>query len=169
MPIIITAKLYDVDGHEKIFTADEISRMASCGQVGAGKDWSSVAPAAPGWERIVPRYRVTRDLQPAARARYRNEPPFAESSSNDTWQYGERSYEAGEEIETTHWPHPSFMPLNYSAERVLEFFRIEMKSRLTTSPWFNGAVRLDNGLTNAPVLTAVKAPKPAPFNSRPAA
>jgi len=168
MSIISTATLYHRDGHEKIFTAAEISRMASCGQVGAGKDWSSVAPPPAGWERIVPRYRVTRDVQPAEKSRFRSETPFTEIWSA-AWQYGERSYEAGEEIETTAWPHPSFMPLNYSAERVLAFFKAEMKSRLTVSPWHQGRIRLDNGLSNVPMLTEVREPKPVPFNSRPAA
>ena len=56
-----------------------------------------------------------------------------------------------------------------SAERVLAFFKAEMKSRLTVSPWHQGRIRLDNGLSNVPLLTEVREPKPVPFNSRPAA
>jgi hypothetical protein len=159
--IISTATLYHRDGHEKIFTAAEISRMASCGQVGAGKDWSSVAPPPLGWERIVPRYRVTRDVQPAEKSRFRFEPPFTEIWSG-AWQYGEKSHAAGEEIETTAWPHPSFMPLNFSAERVLEFFKASIKSRLTVSPWHQGRIRLDTGLSGT-------LPKLQTLTSRPAA
>jgi hypothetical protein len=168
MPIISTAKLYDVDGHEKVFTADEICRMASCGQVGAGKEWSSAPPPPSDWKRIVPRYRVTRDVQPAEKSRFRFESPFTEIWSG-AWQYGDRLYESGEEIESTAWPHPSFMPLNYSAERVLAFFKSEMKSRLTVSPWLNGQVRLDNGLSNAPIPADVKPPQVQPMNLRPVA
>jgi hypothetical protein len=169
MSIISTATLYHRDGHEKIFTAAEISRMASCGQVGAGKDWSSVAPAPLNWQFEIPRYRVTRDLKPAQKARFRFEPPFSETWESDCWQYGERPLVTGEEIETTNWPHPSMRPLNYSGEKVLAFYIGAMKSRLTVSPWHNGQVRLDNGLSNVPILSEVKSPSPAPFNSRPAA
>jgi hypothetical protein len=76
---------------------------------------------------------------------------------------------ANEEIETTDWPHPSFLPLNYSASRVLAFFNAGMKSRMTQSPWHNGQVRLENGFSNVPGIADVRPPKPEPFNTRPAA
>jgi hypothetical protein len=130
-------------------------------------EWSLVKPPPPGWDRIVPRYRVTRDVQPAEKSRFRSEPPFTEIWSG-AWQYGERPYQAGEEIETTAWPHPSFMPLNFSAERVLEFFKASMKSRLTTAPWHDGRVRLDNGLTG-PLPNVVSTPQIQRVNLRPVA
>jgi hypothetical protein len=93
-------------------------------------------------------------MRPAERARYRFEPPFGTILDSGVWQYGTRAYKAGEIIETTAWPHPSFMPLTYGAERVLEFFNTRMKSRLTTSPWFGDSLRLDDGLTGAPIVSA---------------
>jgi hypothetical protein len=84
------------------------------------------------WEQIVPRYRVVRDVHPSAKARFRFEPPFAQIMDSDEYQYGERVYEAGEEVATKAWPHSSWRPLNYSAERTLSFFNNQMKSRLPT-------------------------------------
>lgn len=164
-----TQTLYHRDGHEQTFTAAEISRMASCGQVGANRDWSSVAPPPPGWERTVPKYLVTRDVRPAERARYRHETPFASCSDSDVWQYGDREYAAGEIVETTNWPHASMQGLNYSGQQVLAFFKAEMKSRLPVSPWYRDQVRLSNGLSNAPGISDVKPPQLQPMNLRPVA
>jgi hypothetical protein len=105
---------------------------------------------SPGWETQVPIYQVTRDVQPPTRARYRTEKPFTTMADNDCWQYAERPYQRGETVQTTSWPHPSFRPLNCSAEKVLAFFNGAMKSRLTRSPWHDGRVRLDNGISDAP-------------------
>ena len=84
----------------------------------------------------------------------RFETPFASYSDNDVWQYGERPVTAGEEIETREWPHPSFRALNYSAGRVLDFFNSRTRSRMAISPFQNGRVVLDDGLTgtSAPTL-----------------
>jgi hypothetical protein len=101
----------------------------------------------PGWEREVPRYRVTRDIHPSPNSRHRFEPPFASLSDSNVWQNAERDYKAGEEIETRDWPHPSFRPLNYSAGKVLDFFNTRQKSRLPRSPWIGDRIRLDDGLT----------------------
>jgi hypothetical protein len=165
-----TQTLWHRDGHEETFDLDKIARMASCGQVGAGWDWSSVAPPPVNWEIEVPRYRATRDLQPCQLARYRSEPPFSMMSGSDVWQYCERpGVTAGQEISTTDWPHSSFVALNFSAAQVLEFFKSGAeKSRMTKSPWFNGRVRLGTGLSNAPGIVD-RPPQPAPFNTRPAA
>jgi hypothetical protein len=112
-------------------------------------DQFSVIPndPPPGWEFETPKYRVARDVHPAPRARVRFETPFAESSDSDEWQYGERELKAHEIIETREWPHPSFRPLNYAAKKVLEFFNLEMKSRLPRSPFQGDRLRLDNGLS----------------------
>jgi hypothetical protein len=110
---------------------------------------NSAAP--PGWEREIPKYRVTRDLKPAPKARFRSEPPFSMTWESDVYQYGARPMTTGETIETTDWPHASFRPLNHSAKMVLNFFNSAMKSRLTRSPWHEGRVRLDNGLSDAPM------------------
>ena len=101
----------------------------------------------PGWQHETPKYKVTRNIQPAQKARFRYETPFAESSDSDTWQYGERELKAGEIIETREWPHPSFWPLNFGAKKVLEFFNLQMKSRFPRSPWVGDRLRLDNGLS----------------------
>jgi hypothetical protein len=114
-----TQTLYHRDGHEETFDLDKIARMASCGQVGAGKDWSSVAPPPAGWRNEVPKYRARRDIQPTERARYRTEPPFGTGFGSDRWQYGTREIKRGEIIETKDWPHPSFEPLNYELSQNL--------------------------------------------------
>jgi hypothetical protein len=163
-----TATLYHRDGHAKIFTVAEISRMASCGQIGAGRDWSSVKPPPPGWERETPKYRATRDLRPAERARYRLESPFGAVFNSEIWQYATREIKAGEIIETKEWPHPTFMPLNYGAERVLEFFNTRMKSRMTTSPWHGDGLRLDDGMSGKIIVSAAT-PQLQPMNLRPVA
>jgi hypothetical protein len=131
-------------------------------------EWSLTPPAPLGWEREIPRYRVTRDLKPAEKTRFRFEPPFSETAS-DTYQYGDRPLAAGEEIETTAWPHASMQGLNFSGQQVLAFFKTEMKSRLTQSPWFGNQVRLNNGITNAPTVFDVRPPQIKPMNLRPAA
>jgi hypothetical protein len=161
-----TITLYHRDGYERTFDVGEHARMAGCGQVGAGKDWSSVKPPPLGWERETPKYRVTRDVQPAPKARFRLEPPFTSVLDSNSYQYGQRPLKAGEIIETREWPHPSFFPLNYSAEKVLAFFNAAMKSRLPLSPWQNGQVRLDDGLTGQTVVHLVP-PQLQPMNLKP--
>jgi hypothetical protein len=125
-------------------------------------------PPPLNWEREIPKYRVTRDLKPAQKERFRHEPPFAETWVSDVWQYSDRHYEAGEEIEATAWPHPSMRPLNYAAERVHAFFISGMKSRLTTSPWRDGQVRLADGISG-PLPGHVSTPHVKPINLRPVA
>jgi hypothetical protein len=112
-------------------------------------DRQPIIPATPppGWERETPKYRATRDIQPAPKARFRSEPPFGTVFDSDVWQYGTRPIKSGETIETKEWPHPSFHPLNYSAGKVLDFFKSRMKSRLPRSPWFGDSLRLDDGLS----------------------
>jgi hypothetical protein len=122
----------------------------------------------PGWQSIIPRYRASRDIRPAEKERFRFEPPFTTIFNNDVWQYGEQPLVQGDEIETTAWPHASFRPLNYSAERTLAFFNLEMKSRLTKSPWHEGRLRLDNGISDAPPIE-IRTIEPQPMNLRPVA
>jgi hypothetical protein len=110
-------------------------------------DINNSSPAPHGWEREVPRYRATRNLKPAEKARFRSEPPFSTIFDNDVWQYGAQPVKAGEEFETRDWPHPSFRPLNYSASKVLNFFNSRVKSRLPRAPWSVDRIRLDDGLT----------------------
>jgi len=114
------------------------------------------------WQREIPKYRVTRETNPAPKARFRAEPPFSSFSESDVWQYGERVHKDGEIIETTEWPHPMFFPLNYSARQVLNFFNSSQKSRLQRSPWADGRVRLSDGLSGP--LPKIIAPKVAPIN-----
>jgi hypothetical protein len=120
----------------------------------------------PGWEREIPKYRVIRDIQRAPKARFRFEPPFANSSDSDTWQYGTRMMKAGELIETTEWPHPSFFPLNYGAKKVLEFFTTRQKSRMQRSPWQDNRLHLDDGLTGTAIVSVVP-PQLQPIDPRP--
>jgi len=108
-------------------------------------------PAIPplDWRREVPKYRISRETKPAPKQRFRVEPPFTSGSESDVWQYGERVHKAGEVIESTEWPNPGTMtPLNYSARQVMEFFTSRQKSRLGRTPWRDGKVFLDDGLSN---------------------
>lgn len=153
--------IYCRDGTSETLPADQARYRAYLHP----DEWSLTPPPPADWDREIPKYRVARDLLPASRARYRAEPPFT-SMSDDCWQYGERPVVAGEIITTTHWPHPSFRPLNYSAEKVITFFNGAMKSRLSRSPWHDGCIRLDNGISNAPRIVDVRAPQVQPMNLR---
>jgi hypothetical protein len=152
-----TATIYHLDGRERTLDAREASRLVGAGTIGADTEWSFHKPPPLNWEREVPRYKATRDLRPAELARHRFEPPFGKVFSSDCWQYGERPIKAGEIIETKDWPHESFLPLNFGAERVLAYFNSRQKGRLTRSPWFVDRIRLEDGLTG-PV--EVKIPRP---------
>jgi hypothetical protein len=108
-------------------------------------------PALPplNWRREVPRYRITRETKPAPKDRFKFEPPFSQSTEADVWQYGEKIWPAGSVVASTEWPNPGTMtPLNYSAKQVMEFFNSRQKSRLGRSPWRDGRVFLNDGLSN---------------------
>jgi hypothetical protein len=162
-----TVTIYHRDGREKTVDVHEGARLAGAGTVGAGKDWSFVKPPPLNWEREVPRYKVTRDVRPAERARYRLEQPFSTVFDSGVWQYGTRAYKAGEIIETKEWPQESFHPLNFTAEKVLAFFKGALRSRLPRSPFDGDRVRLDNGLSG-PATPEVRPPQPNPMDLRPA-
>jgi hypothetical protein len=102
-----------------------------------------------GWDREIPRYRASRDIEPAEKLRFRFETPFSQMADNDVWQYGHRPIERNEIFESKAWPHPSFLPLNDSAWRVLEFFNSRQKSRLPWSAWRRDLIVLDDGLTGS--------------------
>jgi hypothetical protein len=116
------------------------------------------------WEQIAPRYRAVFEVHPSPNKRFRSEKPFSQIMSSTEWQFADRVYRAGEEIETKEWPHPSFRPLNYSAERTLSFFNNQMKSRLPRSPWHEGRLRLDNELSNAPPIFNPRPPQIKPVD-----
>jgi hypothetical protein len=156
--------IYRPDGTSETLRAD-LARNRTYFQP---DEWSLTKPPPLNWERTVPRYRLSRDLKPAEKARFRSEPPFAETWISDVWQYGERHYEAFEEISTTAWPHPSMRPLNYAAERVHAFFISGMKSRLQIAPWRDGQVRLEDGISG-PLPGHVSSPNVKPMNLRPVA
>ena len=100
------------------------------------------------WRREIPQYRISRQTMPAQKERFRFEAPFSGGSESNIWQYGSRAHTAGEVIETTFWPNPGTMvPLNYSARQVMEFFTTHQKSRLQLSPWRDGQIVLDDGLS----------------------
>jgi hypothetical protein len=166
MSIISTATIFNrLDGSSQTLPADQAALKTYYQR----ETWSAQPLPPPGWEFIVPRYRLTRDLQPASRARYRFEPPFESMSDNSSWQFGEHPLEAGDIIESKSWPHPSFHPQNYSAERVLSYFIGAMKSRLPLSPFRGDRIVLADGISGALPVDVRAAPKPAPFDTRPAA
>jgi hypothetical protein len=116
----------------------------------------------------VPRYKTSIALKPALYARVRHETPFSSQSEHDVWQYGTEPIAAGVEITTTEWPHPSMRPLNESAKRVLAYFNAGMRSRLPRSPWREGRVYLDDGLSGH-AIGSVPGPNIPAFNTKPAA
>ena len=108
-------------------------------------------PALPplNWKRTLPTYRIARETLPSPKERHRFELPFTSMSDASTWQYSEKVHKPGEIIETTFWPNPGTMTaLNFSARQVTEFFTTHQRSRLQLSPWADGQVRLDDGLSN---------------------
>lgn len=159
-----TSTIYHRDGRSETLEAS-----AAGWRVRNDSEWSFHVPPPPGWERETPKYRASRNIEPAQKERFRFEPPFGTGFASDVWQYGERPYKRGEIIETRSWPHESFEPLNYSAEKVLEFFKSRMKSRMTLSPWFGDQVRLDDGMSGfipqslGPVQLPKFDPTPVPF------
>jgi hypothetical protein len=129
-------------------------------------EWSFTKPPPIGWDREVPRYRVTitGGVYPSPNSRFRFEPPFASCSDNNVWQYATRPYNHGEIIETREWPHASFKPLNYAAEKVIDFFNNRTKSRLARSPWFGDRVRLADGLSG-PMIVNPTVPELEPIRT----
>jgi hypothetical protein len=104
-------------------------------------------PPPGNWDREVPRYKVTRDLHPSPNSRHRHETPFTSMDDNSCWQQSDREYAAGSIVESRNWPHSSMTPLNESAERVLQFFKSRIKSRLPRTPFRGDRIVLDDGLT----------------------
>jgi hypothetical protein len=162
-----TTTIYHRDGRERTVGVHEASRLVGAGTIGADKEWSLHKPPPIGWQFETPKYKATRDVEPAPKARFRSEPPFTTPSGIDIWQYGERPIKAGEIIETREWPHPSFRPLNYCAGKVLDFFNMRQKSRLARSPWAGDRIRLDDGLTGPGIVQPVT-PKVQAMDLRPA-
>jgi hypothetical protein len=110
-------------------------------------EWSFAKPLPPDWDKEIPKYRVERDLYPSGFARHRLEPPFTSTTDSTMYQYCDRPLRAGEVLELTAWPHPSMTGLNETAKRTLAYFTSHQKSRLPLSPWRNGRLWLDDGLT----------------------
>jgi hypothetical protein len=118
------------------------------------------------WRRELPRYRVRAETRPAPKTRFRFEPPFAQQSDADVWQYSERAWPAGSVIATDQWPCAGTMvALNYSAREVLAYFNSHQKSRLPRSPWVNDQVRLEDGISGA--LPKIAAPQVQPIRLQP--
>ncbi len=104
----------------------------------------SHARPPPGWDREVPRYKVTRPLKLAAEVRFQFEPPIATMDS-DVWQYwnGPGKLKRFAVVATRNWPHPSFEPLNESARRVHEWFLARNgRSPLPARPWVGDRIEL---------------------------
>jgi hypothetical protein len=120
--------------------------------------WSAQPLPPRDWERTVPRYKARWALRPSQFSRHRLEAPWSQQLDSSIWQYLEpgQSIAAGEEVESTAWPAPGFVALNYSAERVIEFYNIAMRSRLANSPWRNGRIELDDGLSGPLPTVTIK-------------
>jgi hypothetical protein len=99
------------------------------------------------WRREVPKYLVVRDVHPSPNSRHRHELPFSQILDGSCWQQADRAHKAGEVIQSTEWPHPTFQPKNYAARQVLAFFGSAPKSRLPRAPWRGDRIVLDDGLT----------------------
>jgi hypothetical protein len=156
--------IYHRDGASLTLPADEARNRAYFQPA----EWSLTKPPPLNWQLEVPLYRASRDVRPSPNPRHRHEPPFATIFDSDVWQQATQPVTAGEEFSSREWPHPSFQPKNYAAERVLSFFKGAMKSRLPRGPFRGDRIELSDGISG-PLSFEVKSPKPAPFNSRPAA
>jgi hypothetical protein len=148
--MISTVTIYSPTGESRTLEANRAANEVRLDPTA----WSFTKFPPPGWERETPRYRVTIQggVYPSPNSRFRFEPPFESCSDNNVWQYATRPYKPGEIIETREWPHASFRPLNYAAEKVLDFFNTRLRSRLTLSPWLGDSVRLDDGLSGPMVV-----------------
>lgn len=113
--------------------------------------FSFSSPLPEGWENAPPRYLATIALHPSPLARHRLENPISFATDSSLWQYCEKpdGVSAGEIVETTSWPHLSMQPISHSAIAVRDYLRDHMKSRLPQSPWRNGRLHLDDGLSGA--------------------
>jgi hypothetical protein len=139
-----TATIYNtVTGESRSVSQVQAEHMAR----NSYGEWSFAKPLPKNWDRAIPRYRVSIDLHPLPLARHRHEPPFVSSTDSTMYQFTERDLRAGEELELTDWPHLSMQPLNESARQTLNYFRDHMKSRLPQTPWKNGRLHLEDGLT----------------------
>jgi len=155
------ATIYDTKSGESRILPQVQAEQAVRNSLGA---WSFTKPLPPGWDKEIPRYRISVNLHPSPLARHRHEPPFVSSTESAQWQFAERPIAAGETIETTAWPHLSMQPLNESAKQTLNYFRDHMKSRLPQTPWRNGRLYLDDGLTGtAPTVFRPALPTAAPM------
>lgn len=112
-------------------------------------EFSFAAPLPKGWELERARYRVEVDLHPSPLARHKFDPPFVSSTSSTMFQYADRVLRAGEVVELSSWPHPSMTPITEIAKQIMAFFTSHAKSRLPMSPFHDGQLRLDDGLTGA--------------------
>ena len=114
-----------------------------------------------GWDDTeIPKYRASRAVEPSPNARYRLETPLAHIF-DDSWQYGIVPVARGEIVHSTAWPHPGFVGLNESGRRIQEFFQRAQKSRLPLSPWYDGRLRLDDGLSFGEIKIATPGFEPA--------
>lgn len=127
-----------------------------------GGGWTHTAPLPAGWDRETPRYRASQDLLPAALPRHMSEKPFTEQDASNRWQYSDREIRAGEIIETRSWPHTSMQPENEIARQIREFFTTRQRSRMNASPFINGRLALEDGLTFGAVTVANHGYAPAP-------
>jgi hypothetical protein len=144
-----TVTIYSPDGESRTLDANQAANEVRWRPA----EWSFTKPPPIGWERETPKYRASREVRPSPKGRHRLEPPFSMSiDDGHVWQYGTRVIAAGEIIETKEWPHPGFHPLNYSAEKVLEFFNNRQKSRLPQSPWFGDSLRLSDGMSGPMIV-----------------
>jgi hypothetical protein len=158
-----TATIYSRDGTSVTLPIDQARNRTYLNP----QEWSLTKPPPPGWDRTIPQYRASCDLNPAPKARFQFEPPFA-VCYDGSWQYGTEPIKSGDIIETKSWPHPSFRPLNYSAGRVLDFFNLRMKSRMGLSPFRGDRIELNDGISGA-LSFEVKSPQVQPMNLRPVA
>jgi hypothetical protein len=119
----------------------------------------AVIPNIPpiGWRKEMPVYRVRAETRPALKSRFKFENPFAQIMDPSEWQYGEKVWPAGSVIETDQWPCVgTFVPLNYSAREILFYFNGHQKSRMQRTPWRDGQVCLEDGISG--IMPTIKGP-----------
>ena len=157
MKIMMTATIYNPAGESRIMPqaqAEHLIRQQP-------DEWSFAKPSPAGWDTEIPRYRAQFDLEPAALPRYLHENPFNFQSDSRSWQYSAKKIKAGEVIETTSWPHPSLIAQNETAKRIHAYFMSAMRSRMQISPWKDGRLNLDNGMSFGKIKIATPGFEPA--------
>lgn len=146
--------------HHSSGESEKVQLHIAKDRVAADCNWSFEPHPPKDWQYEIPRYQAREALLPARHSRYLTEPPHAHEGESNRWQYGTEDIAEGQIVETTSWPHRSFVALNHSARVILEAFLLGTRSRMPVQPWLNDRVFLADGLSFGPITTGHRADEP---------